>query len=153
MFRNPLNEGFIIVQGSVLRRMDRYRQTAGHHHEAGGILMGLRRGRHLEVTTATTPKQDDKRTRIAFERVSAFHQRFAVRAWQRFSRTLDYVGEWHTHPEHRPRPSMVDVDEWKKLVRSSKRELVFVIVGISGLWVGMSTPGRSDVQPLRPLAT
>jgi integrative and conjugative element protein (TIGR02256 family) len=61
------------------------------------------------------------------------------------------VGEWHTHPEHRPRPSMIDEGEWRKLIRSSKRELLFIILGISGIWVGISARGRPEVEPLIPL--
>lgn len=141
VFRHPTNDGFIIVNSSVLRQINRHRQTAGYLHEAGGILMGLRRGRHIEVTFATTPKREDRRTRTAFHRLSLFHQRFAIRAWHRFDRTLDYVGEWHTHPEQNPSPSPIDRAEWAKLMRRSKGELVFMILGISGLWPGLSSRG------------
>ncbi len=148
VFRNPQNDGFIIVNASVVRQMDKHRQIAGHHCEAGGILMGLRRGRHLEVTIATTPKREDKRTRIGFERISPFHQKFAVRAWRRLEYKLDYVGEWHTHPENSPRPSGIDKAEWAKLIRLNKRELLFIIVGISDTWVGMSRRGGVAVESL-----
>jgi len=114
---------------------------AGYHHEAGGILMGLRRGRHIEITFATTPKREDRRTRTAFHRLSLFHHWFAIRAWHRFGRKLDYVGEWHTHPEHDPSPSPVDRAEWAKLMRSNRSDFVFMILGISGLWLGLSNRG------------
>ena len=110
--------------------------------------MGLRRGRHIEVTIATTPKREDKRSRVSFDRVSPFHRKFAIRAWRRFGRKLDYVGEWHTHPEARPRPSMIDKAEWERLIRTSRAQLLFVIVGGAGLWTGISIPGRSAVQPM-----
>jgi integrative and conjugative element protein (TIGR02256 family) len=149
VLRNPLNEGFIIVNASVLRQVQHHRQTAGHHSEAGGILMGFRRGRHLEVTFATTPKREDKRTRVAFERLSLFHRDFAIRAWRRSAHRLDYLGEWHTHPEHRPRPSAIDLAEWAKLGRASKGELLFLILGISDSWVGISGHGRvRRIQPM-----
>jgi len=135
-----------------MQQINKHRQIAGHHCEAGGILMGLRRGRHLEVTIATTPKREDKRTRIRFERISPFHQKFAIRAWRRLDRKLDYVGEWHTHPENRPRPSGIDRREWEELIRVNKRELLFIIVGISDIWVGMSSQGRLAVEPLAPFA-
>lgn len=150
VLRHPHSQGFIIVNASVMRQIGRHRQTARHHPEAGGILMGLRRGRHIEVTIVTTPKRTDKRTRTGFDRASPFHREFAVRAWRRFGRKLDYLGEWHTHPEHRPRPSMIDEAEWAKLIRGGKRELLFIIVGISGMWIGMSEQGQPDVQRLCP---
>jgi len=148
VFRNPQTDGFIIINASVMRQINNHRQIAGHHCEAGGILMGLRRGRHLEVTIATTPKREDRRTRIRFERTSPFHQKFAIRGWQRMGRKLDYVGEWHTHPEHSPRPSVIDRAEWAELVRASKRELLFVILGISDFWIGISDQDRvARLQP------
>lgn len=148
VLRHPRGHGFIIVNASVMRQIGRHRQTARYQPEAGGILMGLRRGRHIEVTMATTPKRADRRTRTAFDRASPFHQEFAVRAWRRFGCKLDYVGEWHTHPEHQPRPSMIDEAEWAKLIRRGKRDLLFIIVGISGMWIGMFEPGQPNVKPL-----
>jgi hypothetical protein len=46
---------------------------------------------------------------------------------------------------------MIDVAEWAKLIRDSKRELLFIIVGISGVWIGMSMRGRPEVEPLLAL--
>ena len=141
MFRNPLNDGFIIVNRVVLRHVNMHRQIAAEDDEAGGILLGARRGRHIDITFATTPKYGDKRTRIGFHRLSPFHQSFAIRSWRRLGRKLDYVGEWHTHPEPDPSPSPIDRAEWVKLMRSRNSELVFMILGISGEWVGLSNRG------------
>lgn len=149
VFRNPLNNGFIIVTSSVLRQIKGYRQIALADREAGGILLGARRGRHIDITFATTPKRGDSRSRIGFARLSQFHQDFAIRAWRRFGRKLDYLGEWHTHPELNPSPSPIDRAEWRKLMRSRKNDLVFVILGISGVWLGASHCGV--VRELAPL--
>ena len=138
VFRNQRNDGFVIVVSSVWNQFLRHRQTLANDSEAGGILLGARRGRHIEITFATTPKREDKRTRTDFHRISPFHQRFARRAWQRFDRKLDYVGEWHTHPVQNPSPSSIDVAEWAKILRTRKTELVFIIIGISGIWAGIS---------------
>lgn len=149
VFRNPWNDGFIIVTSSVLRQIKGYRQIASADREAGGILLGVRRGRHIDITFATTPKRGDIRSRIGFSRLSLFHQDFALRAWRRFGRKLDYVGEWHSHPELNPYPSPIDRAEWRKLMRSRKSDLVFVILGISALWLGASHCG--EVRELAPL--
>jgi integrative and conjugative element protein (TIGR02256 family) len=93
----------------------------------------------MEITFATAPKRGDRRSRTAFHRLSPFHKKFAIRAWRRFGRTLDYVGEWHTHPERDPVPSMIDRTEWAKLLRSNRSHLVFMILGTTGLWLGLSS--------------
>lgn len=141
VFPTPLNDGFIIVTSAVLRQVNRHRQGTLEKHEAGGILLGARRGRHIDITLATTPKHGDRRSRASFHRLSQFHQSFAIRAWRRLGRKLDYVGEWHTHPEHNPSPSHIDRAEWAKLIRSHRRDLVFMILGISGVWLGLSSHG------------
>jgi integrative and conjugative element protein (TIGR02256 family) len=141
VFQNPLDDGFIIVTSSVLRQINQYRQIAVPDVEAGGILLGARRGRHIDITFATTPKLGDRRSRVSFHRFSSFHQSFAVRAWRRFGRRLDYVGEWHTHLERNPSPSPIDRMEWAKLMRSRKSDLVFMILGVSGVWLGVSHHG------------
>jgi integrative and conjugative element protein (TIGR02256 family) len=87
---------------------------------------------------ATTPKKADRQNRIAFERISAFHQKFAVRAWRRLGRTVDYLGEWHTHPESLPRPSGIDRSEWSRLTRLRTNELLFLILGMDGIWLGIA---------------
>lgn len=141
VFQDPTNDGFVIVTSPVLRQINRYRQGAMHDVEAGGILLGARRARHIDITLATTPKHGDKRSRVGFHRLSSFHQSFAIRAWRRFGRKLDYVGEWHTHPERNPSPSPIDQMEWAKLMRTRNSDLVFMILGISGVWLGVSHRG------------
>jgi integrative and conjugative element protein (TIGR02256 family) len=141
VFQNPLNDGLIIVTSAVLRQINRHRQITAEDHEAGGILLGARRGRHIDITFATTPKRGDRGSRAGFHRLSPFHQSFAIRAWRRLCRKLDYVGEWHTHPERNPSPSRIDRAEWAKLMRSRRSELVFMILGISGVWLGLSNRG------------
>jgi integrative and conjugative element protein (TIGR02256 family) len=142
VFRNPLNDGFILIAAAVVQQIRRHRQLTAFSTEAGGILLGLRRGRHLEVTMATTPKRADWRSRLGFHRLSRFHQKHATRAWLRFQRTVDYLGEWHTHPERFPTPSGIDRAEWGKLTRSRTSDLLFVIVGTEGLWVSIGKQGR-----------
>ena len=141
VFQNPLDDGFVIVTSSVLRQINKYRQIAVFDVEAGGILLGARRGRHIDITFATTPKRGDRGSRASFLRFSSFHQSFAVRAWHRFSHKLDYVGDWHTHPKRNPSPSPIDRMEWLKLARLRKTDIVFLILGISGVWMGVSQHG------------
>lgn len=152
-----MNDGFIVIAASVAMQLHRFRQVSPRSVEAGGILLGSRRGRHLDVTMATTPKMADRQSRIGFHRLSAFHQIFAIRAWRRLGRTVDYLGEWHTHPERVPAPSDIDRSEWCKLARSRANELVFVILGVEGIWVEVALRGRvhrvteiCEVGPIAP---
>ena len=120
---------------SALAVMRRYVQDAPEKAEAGGILLG----RHILgtddiiVDDVTTPMPGDRRSRFQFFRARRRHQEAIDRAWQESSGTCAYLGEWHTHPERCPIPSLVDRLRWQqKLLRDRFSEpIFFVIVGIS----------------------
>jgi integrative and conjugative element protein (TIGR02256 family) len=51
---------------------------------------------------------------------------------------VDYLGEWHTHPEVLPSPSSLDISEWQLICRRKATPMVFMIVGMDGsLWAGV----------------
>ena len=85
------------------------------------------------VDDVTVPMPGDRRSRIQFFRARRRHQEAIDRAWQESSGTCTYLGEWHTHPELCPIPSLIDRLRWQqKLLRDRFSEpIFFVIVGIS----------------------
>ncbi|MBK7285293.1 MAG: hypothetical protein IPI83_14100 [Sphingomonadales bacterium] len=73
----------------------KYRQRFFWQPESGGILLGRRRGKHLEVLLATEPTLDDKRSTFSFGREAVGHAEVAQQTWLRGERQVDYLGEWH----------------------------------------------------------
>jgi len=109
--------------------LNKWRQGDGKT-EAGGILIGYRRGDHLHVTQCTLPFPKDRRSRFRFFRQDVNHNKAAIEYWKRTNNKGYYLGEWHTHPQDFPEPSTIDVREWRKLTKSSLgSDLVFLIVG------------------------
>lgn len=54
---------------------------------------------------------------------------------------MDYLGEWHTHPEDSPSPSTIDTDGWQRICSKRKTPMLFVIVGTQDrLWICLGTP-------------
>lgn len=104
-------------------------QSGFRSKEAGGILLGYRRGPHIEVVEASTPLPGDIRKRHRFERCDAGHQAFSDFHWKSSHGLITYVGDWHTHPERTPTPSPVDCCEWGKLKSFYCEPLVFLIIG------------------------
>jgi integrative and conjugative element protein (TIGR02256 family) len=130
----------ILIEPAVLDIILGFKQDAIVKTEAGGILLGFRRGHHLHIVEATTPQPADRRSLFGFFRRDRHHQGVAVRRWKESNATVDYLGEWHTHPEIRPAPSSLDMSEWKQICRREPSPMVFVIVGMDGLfWVGVGT--------------
>lgn len=127
----------LLVEPQLLERLAAFRQMETSAPEAGGILMGYRRGPHTHVTEATVPTSRDVRRRFGFFRHATHHQRVALRRWKESGETMDYVGEWHTHPEDDPSPSAVDLRHWREIAQGSTRPMVFLIVGRSSCWCGV----------------
>ena len=119
----------------------------GHDRERGGILLGFRRGPHLHINEATFPMRDDVGTMFAFRRSSIGHKEIALRRWRQSNRTIDWVGEWHSHPEETPSPSSVDIRSWKEITRSRAAPMAFVIIGWKRGWLGLCVPNRDN--PIR----
>lgn len=113
----------------VLDRVDRHRQTSSEATEAGGQLFGNITAELIDVTTATGPYKGDERTRFSHRSNPGAAQR-AVEVQSAAGRL--YLGEWHTHAEHRPVASGADRDAIERLIGSSTtntNSLLMLIVG------------------------
>ncbi|WP_211960895.1 Mov34/MPN/PAD-1 family protein [Cupriavidus plantarum] len=136
---HPLCDGAkILIEAEVLERLFQFRQVDLNSPESGGILMGYRRQHHLHIVAISSPQPGDKQQRFRFHRQAESHQRIALRHWRAQKQTMDYLGEWHTHPEARPSPSSIDMGEWRRLCASKAVPMVFLIVGNQcAIWVGV----------------
>jgi integrative and conjugative element protein (TIGR02256 family) len=129
----------ILVEGTPLQIMDRYRQDRNDKAEAGGILLGYRKGPYLHIVQVTVPQLTDHRRRYRFDRTAHLHQQIALQQWRASEKTMDYLGEWHTHPEINPSPSGMDINEWAKITNRQPKPMVFMILGLTGtIWLGLS---------------
>lgn len=135
---------FVILETSVLTTFWKHRQNQFWKPESGGILLGRRRGKHLEVIAATEPTSHDRRGRFSLKRAATGHAQAAHQAWLQGNGQVDYLGEWHTHPQSRPGPSTLDRDEWGKLVaRRRAKPHLMIIVGTNELYVEILTRDSS----------
>lgn len=121
--------GEIWICPSVQETILGYRQSGFFSREAGGILVGYRRGPHIEIVEASCPMALDVRRRHSFVRRDNGHQAFSDSRWESSGGTMHYLGEWHTHPEAKPLPSYLDRSEWGKLMGHYTDSLVFLIAG------------------------
>lgn len=73
------------------------------------------------------------------ENRSAHHQQIALEQWHVSEKKMDYLGEWHTHPEINPPPSGVDINEWVKITNRLTKPMAFMILGLTRtIWLGLS---------------
>lgn len=129
-----VQDAYILLEPQVVKTLRSHAQLSADAPEAGGILIGFRRGKHLHVVEATVPTAGDAQGRFSFFRSSPSHASRARARWGDSGRLLDYVGEWHTHPDEEPRPSCLDRVEWKKITLARQTSFLFVIVGNADTW-------------------
>ncbi|TDY21969.1 integrative and conjugative element protein (TIGR02256 family) [Paraburkholderia sp. BL6665CI2N2] len=148
-----LGAGKVLVEQQVWETIIPFRQAHSAATEAGGILLGYRRGAHLHVVDATFPQPGDRRSRFRFTRAKQSHQHIALQRWKETSGTVDYLGEWHTHPESMPSPSSLDTAEWRKIYEPRAVPMLFVILGWSShVWVGVGCGSRLEGTNCSPPA-
>ncbi|WP_342590608.1 Mov34/MPN/PAD-1 family protein [Acinetobacter guillouiae] len=121
-----------------------YRQLSSSSPESAGVIIGERRGVHIVIRTISVPSDADIRSRFMVNRISKHHQETVDTAFQNSDGTYQYLGEWHTHPEDAPTPSMTDYSSWNKNL-SAKEPLILIIVGRTQFWVGKKINQKIEV--------
>lgn len=138
------NQYCVIIPDSVISLLREFEQV-GDKDEAGGILLGKVAYREEQVTIAltdiSTPSKVDFRSRFKFIRKKEPAQKLINQQWEMSKGLINYVGEWHTHPEKNPIPSTYDKKMIKRTNNGVKSDLDFtlmLIVGIHNtLWLGV----------------
>lgn len=128
------NGGAVEVSTASYTILTTHRQLRTADTEAGGVLLGrlIRDSNDVVVDTASPPSPEDRRSRFSFFRARKPAQHVVDSAWWESGQVVNYLGEWHTHPEDDPQPSCIDRRDWKKIVARASFEqefLFFIIVG------------------------
>lgn len=149
-------EGKVLISEQALRAMVSHRQVGRRAMEGGGVLLGrmILSCDDVVIDDVTTPSSADKRRRFFFWRSPRPAQRRVVEAWRESDHTVNYLGEWHTHPEEAPHPSSRDRSDWLRILGRARFEqdyLFFLIVGTEQIraWEGSREAGQ--ISLLLPL--
>ncbi len=140
-FRAP-REGFIVrLLPEVVAHFSQHRQIRSRAPEVGGQLFAEFRNGEVIVQKATGPNRSDRHGWAWFV-PNQRRQNAEIR--QLFDSGLHFIGDWHTHPEARPKPSQLDLDSMADCFRRSKHQLrafLMAIVGTDsfpeGLWLSL----------------
>ncbi|SRR5712691_10873642 len=139
----------VIFCPEVVMQLSRVAKAALTQRESGGILLGLRRNENIEVIALTLPQIRDRRYRFHFTRHPEGHRELAEHYWRAANGFVDYVGEWHSHPEFTPHPSYLDKRSWIRLARKSAPSFMLgLIVGKTALWLGLAN--KTSVAEMVP---
>lgn len=142
-FKKTCSIRYVVIEPHVLAIINRWRQHELGQSEACGILLGERRGdngSYIRITHLTEPYATDQRSRMYYQRNLMGHQQFLDALHRQSNGEIQYLGEWHTHPQQRAIPSTTDYLEWAKtsnLARFCKSQRVFLIAGTAADWLGV----------------
>ncbi|MCI4450436.1 MULTISPECIES: CBASS system CD-NTase/cGAS isopeptidase Cap3 [Enterobacteriaceae] len=125
----------VVIMSDVVQNLNLYRQLHYASTEAGGTLIGERRGKHIVITHISEPGPGDVRSRTRIERKGKHHQKKVDDLFQQSDGFLVYLGEWHTHPEDFPQPSSTDISSWRTGLKAIE-PMVLIIVGRKQVWCG-----------------
>ncbi|MGO2236014.1 MAG: CBASS system CD-NTase/cGAS isopeptidase Cap3 [Marinomonas sp.] len=135
------HENLVVIMPSALRRFYIYKQLKRESSEAGGVLIGERRGQHIVIWDISEPGIGDKRSRYSFDRLGKHHQKKINDAYSHSSGKMQYLGEWHTHPEDHPKPSIIDKNTWHNHLPVIL-PMIVIIIGRESIWLAKKTKGN-----------
>ena len=119
----------LTFEPSVTSYMYGFMQNKARKPEAGGQLFGNIDGNKVVVKVATGPYQRDKRSRNSYESCPISAQESIV---NQLNAGLEYLGEWHTHPEANPQASSLDIKAMKSIFAKSKLRTNGLLLAIAG---------------------
>jgi integrative and conjugative element protein (TIGR02256 family) len=129
--------GVVKVTKTIQDKMSSFKQFKCWSPESGGVIVGrCLDNNNFIFDDVSVPSKKDIRSRFNFLRKTYYHQDFVNEVWSKSDGTINYLGEWHTHPELHPMPSFIDRKNWKKLIKTTVFDgevLFFIIMGIECL--------------------
>ena len=138
----------VLVPERVLADVGNHGLSWPAGRERGGILLGYRKPEAIEITGLTLPGRWDRAHPNLFQRSERGHRIRALREWKGSGHTVDWVGEWHTHPGGTAEPSSIDRRTWMELARHTAKPMAFLIFDDQHLFVGLQTRGFGPVTAL-----
>lgn len=141
MIRIELDTFTVKVLDATINKMLKFKQDTNNKHESGGIILGYYIDEtSFTLTDITIPTNLDKSSRYGF-----------VRSWETAQKAINeffrescgkkiYLGEWHTHPEDLPVPSLLDcvsIEGQTKLNRLNSNVVFMIIIGNVGLSISV----------------
>jgi integrative and conjugative element protein (TIGR02256 family) len=127
-----INNLKIIVNDKILDNIRRY-YCSNINYETGGILLGKfnKENRVIEITEVYELKTN-LFSRILYKRSARKAQKIINRRWHETNGAINYIGEWHTHPNMQAVPSSTDINSLKEITEKVKGVLPGTILIISG---------------------
>ena len=127
-----INNLKIIVKDEVIDNIKKS-YWSNLKYETGGILLGKfnRKNKLIEISEVYELKTN-LFTKILYKRNARKAQKIINKRWKETEGIINYIGEWHTHPNMLAHPSGTDINSLKEIHDKVKRVLPGTILIIAG---------------------
>lgn len=125
----PQSKQRVLIASNVLKTFSAARQLSRDAKETGGLLFAEISADWINIVDASNADAAASVSRFRFVPKLKTRRERIIRA---FGKGLHFVGEWHTHPEYDPSPSVLDNKSMNDSFIKSKHELttfMMIIVG------------------------
>lgn len=100
--------------------------------ETGGILLGQSNGETMTLSVVIGPGPSATHGRFSFDPDQRWQVAEVAAAWRGSSGPLEYLGDWHTHPNGRPHPSKLDIEALRTIREAADARVARPIMLIVG---------------------
>ncbi len=97
--------------------------------ETGGVLLGWFEEGKICVSKATGAGSNATHEHIYFRADKDYIDMIIDMEHANSNGKVNYIGEWHTHPQVNPQPSSVDLNSLDEIVESSGEPNLLLIIG------------------------
>lgn len=127
-----INNLKIIVKDEVIDNIKKS-YWSNLKYETGGILLGKfnRKNKLIEISEVYELKTS-LFSKILYKRNARKAQKIINKRWKETEGIINYIGEWHTHPNMLAHPSGTDINSLKEIHDKVKHVLpgtILIIVG------------------------
>ena len=113
----------------VIKHFFSNKQTSKVGKEVGGQLFCRFEKNRVIICSVTGPRSIDRKGQYYFY-PARWLERLEIK--KKFKQGLHYIGDWHTHPQKKPKPSLMDIKSMKDCFNKSDHELPYFILVIVG---------------------
>ena len=127
-----INNLKIIVKNEVIDNIKKF-YWSNLKYETGGILLGKfnRKNKLIEISEVYELKTS-LFSKILYKRNARKAQKIINKRWKETEGIINYIGEWHTHPNMLAHPSGTDINSLKEIHDKVKNVLPGTILIIAG---------------------
>lgn len=124
----------VYIDLSIIEKMEKSLKEC-IFYETGGILWGKFNNDYSKayITELYEIENTLSQKKLKYIRNVENAQNIINKRWKDSNGIINYIGEWHTHPNISPEPSNIDIDTMNQLYGKVKNQIPIIFLMIIGI--------------------